>query len=68
MLYILEFHERNLYTYAGGFRTRLLRKEKGCTGEGSGFQELEEKRAEAKIAQSIVQIPLMESYDLQALL
>jgi hypothetical protein len=41
-----------------------LRKEKGCTGEGSGFQELEEKRAEAKIAQSIVQIPLMESYDL----
>jgi hypothetical protein len=31
---------------------------------GKGFQELEEKRAEAKIAQRIVQIPLMESYDL----
>src|SRR5260370_1747218 len=31
---------------------------------GKGFQELEEKRAEAKIAHSIVQIPLMESYDL----
>jgi hypothetical protein len=37
-----------------------LRKEKGCTGAGSGFQELEERRAEAKIAQRIVQIPLME--------
>jgi len=32
---------------------------------GKGFQELEEKRAEAKIAHIIVQIPLMESYDLQ---
>jgi hypothetical protein len=34
---------------------------------GKGFQELEEKRAEAKIAHRIVQIPLMESYDLQPL-
>jgi hypothetical protein len=42
-----------------------LREEKDCTGEGSGFQELEEKRAEAKIAHLIVQIPLMEFYDLQ---
>jgi hypothetical protein len=32
---------------------------------GKGFQELEEKRAEAKIAHLIVQILLMEFYDLQ---
>jgi hypothetical protein len=31
---------------------------------GKGFQELEEKRAEAKIAHLIVQILLMEFYDL----
>jgi len=31
---------------------------------GKGFQEWEEKRAEAKIAHRIVQIPLMEAYDL----
>jgi hypothetical protein len=37
---------------------------KGLHRLGKGFQEWEEKRAEAKIAQRIVQIPLMESYDL----
>jgi hypothetical protein len=35
---------------------------------GKGFQEWEEKRAEAKIAQRIGQIPLMEAYDLHPIL
>jgi hypothetical protein len=37
---------------------------KGLHRRGSGFQAWEEKRAEANIAQRMVQIPLMESYDL----
>ena len=38
---------------------------KGLHRLGKGFQELEVKRAEAKIVHRIVQIPLMEFQNLQ---
>jgi len=42
-------------------RTCLVRTDKGCTGQVRASSAWEEKRAEANIAQSIVQFPLMES-------
>ena len=44
----------------------LLRQEKDCIGLVRASSALEVKRAEAKIAHIIVQIPLVESYDLHS--